>query len=167
VATEGPAAAALLDLEPVASKSVASVAFAADEPPITDRLVVLDGTGAGPVLNVAVMSNVSPTYAPSGRHQVVAAMPGVEPTTSEGEVERLARTQLRGWWGAQVDRWETIATHRIAHGQPAQATPFSPKQTIVVDDGRYVCGDHRDTASIQGAMYSGRRTAVAIAHSFT
>ena len=29
--------------------------------------------------------------------------------------------------------------------------------------GMFVCGDHRDTASIQGAIVSGRRTAQAVA----
>jgi hypothetical protein len=28
--------------------------------------------------------------------------------------------------------------------------------------GTYVCGDHRDTASTQGALFSGRRTAEAV-----
>ena len=42
VATEGPAASRLLGLPAVASKSVGAVYFAADEPPIADRLVVLD-----------------------------------------------------------------------------------------------------------------------------
>jgi phytoene dehydrogenase-like protein len=161
VAAEGPAAAALLGLPPVGSKSVGSVAFSAPEPPITDKLVVLDGTGRGPVLNVAVMSNVAPTYAPAGRHQVVAALPGeIGP-----DIERAARDQLRGWWGRAVDDWEVLTTHRIEHGQPSQRPPFSPKQSVVTPDGRFVCGDHRDTASIQGAMFSGRRCAEAVAAS--
>ena len=50
VATEGPTAAALLDLPAVESKSVGAVYFSAPEPPIDDKLVVLDGTGRGPVL---------------------------------------------------------------------------------------------------------------------
>jgi hypothetical protein len=29
-------------------------------------------------------------------------------------------------------------------------------------DGLYVCGDHRDTSSIQGALVSGRRAARAV-----
>jgi predicted NAD/FAD-dependent oxidoreductase len=33
---------------------------------------------------------------------------------------------------------------------------------VRIDDGLYVCGDHRDTASIQGALYSGRRCAAAV-----
>ena len=158
VATQGPAAADLLGLDPVPSKSVGSVYFAADEAPTDSKMVILDGTGSGPVLNVAVMSNVAPTYAPAGRHLVSAAMPGV----CDGDLEALARTQLRGWWGSQVDGWEHLATYRIRHGQPGQAPPFSPKQSVELRDGRFVCGDHRDTASIQGAMYSGRRCADAV-----
>jgi hypothetical protein len=51
---------------------------------------------------------------------------------------------------------------RIAHGHPDQRPGFCPKQAVRLGDGRYVCGDHRDTASIQGALYSGRRTASAV-----
>lgn len=159
VATEGPVAASLLGLAPVESKSVGAVYFAAPVAPIDDKLVVLDGTGRGPVLNVAVMSNVAPTYAPAGSHLVVAALPGHDGDTIEAD----ARSQLRGWWGSQVDTWDHLATYRIAHGQPRQRPPFNPKQRVRLDDGRFVCGDHRDTASIQGAMYSGRRCALAIA----
>ncbi len=159
VATEGPVAADLLGLPAVESKSVGAVYFSAPEPPIDSKFVVLDGTGRGPVLNVAVMSNVAPTYAPPGRHLVVAAMPGHVGDTIVDD----ARSQLRTWWGAQVDAWDHVATYRIAHGQPGQRPPFDPKQRVELPDGRFVCGDHRDTASIQGAMYSGRRTALAVA----
>lgn len=157
VAVEGPAAATLLGLPPVRSKPVGAVYFAADEAPIDDRLVVLDGTG-GPVLNAAVMSNVAASYAPAGRHLIVAALPGIV----DGGLEPMARAALRGWWGAQVDGWEHVHTYRIAHGQPDQRPPFHPKRPVTTDLGVYVCGDHRDTASIQGALYSGRRCAAAV-----
>jgi protoporphyrinogen oxidase len=159
VATEGPAASTLLGLPTVPSKSVGCVYFAAAEAPTNTKLVVLDGTGGGPVLNVAVMSNVAPGYAPAGRHLIAAAMPG----HIDGDLAVVARTQLRSWWGAQVDGWEHLTTYRIAHGQPGQAPPFSPKQAVALSDGRFVCGDHRDTASIQGALFSGRRCAHAVA----
>ncbi len=159
IATEGPAAAALTGIAEVESKRVGCVYFSASEPPISRKLVVLDGTGRGPVLNVAVMSNVAPTYAPDGAHLVVAAMPGCGGPALEAD----ARRQLRTWWGPVVDTWTAVATYDIAHGQPRQAPPFSPKRPLHLPDGRFVCGDHRDTASIQGAMYSGRRCASDIA----
>ncbi|MEM9746169.1 MAG: NAD(P)/FAD-dependent oxidoreductase [Actinomycetota bacterium] len=155
VAVEGPAAADLLGFPDPGSKSAGCVYFAADEAPIDEKLIVLDGTGRGPVLNVAVMSNVAPAYAPAGRHLVAAALPGI----AEGDVAGLAREQLRDWWGPQVDGWDELAVYRIPHGQPRQTPPFHPKQPVALADGRFVCGDHRDTASIQGALFSGRRCA--------
>lgn len=157
VACEGPAAAALLGLEPVGSKTAGAVWFSAPAPPAADRLVFLDGDG-GPALNVAIMSNVAPAYAPPGRATVVAAMPGL----IDGDLEVLARRTLRSWWGGQVDGWDVLAVHRIHHGQPDRGVPLHPKLPVRLGDGLFVCGDHRDTASIQGAMYSGRRCAEAI-----
>ena len=50
----------------------------------------------------------------------------------------------------------------IPHGQPLQGPPLHPKQRVALGEGVFVCGDHRDTASIQGAMFSGERTAAAV-----
>lgn len=161
VATESPAASDLLGLEKIRSRTAGAVYFSADRPPIDDKLVVLDGTGRGPVLNVAVLTNVVSQYAPRGKHLIVAAMPGV----IEGDLEQMARTQLRSWWGAQVDEWQHLRTFRITHGGPEQRPPFKPKQAVSLGGGRFVCGDHRDTGSIQGAMFSGRRCGEAVAAS--
>jgi phytoene dehydrogenase-like protein len=161
VATEGPVATRLTGIAPVASRSVSCVYFAAPTPPTEHKLVVLDGTGSGPVLNLAVMSNVSESYAPAGQHLIAAACPAV---TQAGRPNLLddVRAQLRWWWGPQVDTWTHLKTYDIAHGQPAQDPPFPPKKPISLGEGLFVCGDHRDTGSIQGAMYSGRRCAVGV-----
>ncbi|MFM8625419.1 MAG: NAD(P)/FAD-dependent oxidoreductase [Actinomycetota bacterium] len=155
VATEGPAASALLGLPEVASRPAGCVWFDAPAAPVRTAHVVLDGTGEGPVLNVAVMSTVAPEYAPPGRHLVAAALPGV----ADGDLESMARAQLRGWWGPRVDQWRHLRTDRIPHGQPGQSPPFHPKKSVALGEGLFVCGDHRDTGSIQGAMFSGRRCA--------
>ena len=159
VATEGPVAAKLLGLPPVESRSAGCVYFSAPQPPVNGAYVILDGHGQGPVLNVAVMSLVSPHYAPEGKHLIAAALPGV----IDGDLEDLARTQLRSWWGPQVDAWTHLRTYKIPHGQPGQDAPFSPKKKVSLGEGLYVCGDHRDTGSTQGAMYSGRRCAELVA----
>ena len=162
VATEGPTAAALLSAQHVAepgSRRVACVWFAAPSAPVAQRLIMLDGTLTGPTLNVAVMSNVSPQYAPEGQALIAAAC------TNVADVDGLAgrvQAQLRGWWGAQVDRWRVLRTDVIVHAQPDSLPPFRPKQPVALGEGLYVCGDHRDTPSIQGALFSGRRTAEAV-----
>jgi glycine/D-amino acid oxidase-like deaminating enzyme len=163
VAVEGPRAAALLNLPVVESNPATCVWFAADTPPIEDTYIVLDGTGLGPALNVSVMSNIAPEYAPDGTALIAAACPGI----NEPDVEPAVRTQLRTMWGSQVDTWRHLRTDAIAHGQPRQHPPFSPKQPITLGGGLFVCGDHRDTASIQGALYSGRRCAEAVLSSLT
>ena len=163
VATEGPAASDLLGLRPVASRAATCVWFAAERPPTDSKLIVLDGTGAGPALNVAVMSNVAPEYAPVGSALIAAACPGVV----DAEVEPAVRRQLHGWWGSQVGGWRHLRTHTIPHGQPDQRPPFSPKQRVALGDGLFVCGDQRDTASIQGALFSGRRCGEAVVASLT
>jgi predicted NAD/FAD-dependent oxidoreductase len=36
------------------------------------------------------------------------------------------------------------------------------RRPVALGDGVFVCGDHRDTPSIQGALVSGRRAAAAV-----
>lgn len=83
VATKGPAAAALLGLPAVGSRSVACVWFAADQAPFTHKLIALDGSSTGPALNVSVMTNVAPEYGPPGSTLIGAACPGRTDTDLE------------------------------------------------------------------------------------
>lgn len=161
VATEGPSASSLLGLAPVVSRSAACVYFSAPTPPTTSKLIILDGTGAGPVLNVAVMSNVSAKYAPEGRHLVAAAIPGPA-ALGEADLELSARQQMQRMFGPSVESWTHLRTYTIEHGQPDQSPPFVPRKRVSLGEGIFVCGDHRDTASIQGALFSGRRCAEAV-----
>ena len=158
VATDGPAASGLASVAHPGSRSVSAVYFCADVAPLRQKLIVLDGEQSGPMANFAVMTQVAPSYAPPGKVLMVAACPG---THSSGLEDRV-REQLRGWFGTEVDSWTHLRTYNIAHGQPDQRPPFKPKKPVKVDDGLWVCGDHRDTGSIQGALYSGRRTAEAL-----
>jgi predicted NAD/FAD-dependent oxidoreductase len=164
VATDGPGASRLLGLAPVESQSVSCVWFAAPSSPLAHKAILLDATMSGPALNVAIMSNVASGYAPHGQALIAAACPGDygSTTTPTVPLDDAVRAQLRGWFGPSVDTWRTLRIDHIAHGQPRQLPPFHPKESVVVGNGLFVCGDHRDTASIQGAMYSGRRCADAV-----
>lgn len=155
VAVEGPVASQLTGITMMKSRSVGCVYFASDAAPTDKKLIILDGTGNGPVLNIAVMSNVSPSYAPPGQHLIAAALPGY----TADDIEDVARHQLQSMFGAQVASWRHLRTYRIEHGQPDQSPPFTPKKNQHLANGVFVCGDHRDTASTQGALFSGRRCA--------
>ena len=163
VATDAPNARALLgDRVPIQTMDRAGTTFQylADVPPIPHPDLVLAADAVGPVTTVAVMTNVAPSYAPPGTHLVSVSMTGI-PAGDDADVDRLVRTQLGGWWGAQVSRWELARVDRILHAQPRMDVEDLPslRRPVRVDDRTWVCGDHRDTASLQGAMVSGRRTA--------
>jgi predicted NAD/FAD-dependent oxidoreductase len=76
-------------------------------------------------------------------------------------LERQVRDQLSGWFGAAVQRWEHLRTYRIAHALPVIEPRWipGPDRPIQVRPGIFLCGDHRENPSIQGAMASGRRAA--------
>ena len=168
VATDAPSAATLLGIPPVVMRAASCVYFSAPTPPFDDPLIALDGARSGPAKNVAVLTNLSRHYAPEGQALIVAAVPGALCRGPDGTLDdgnSLAddvRKQLRGWFGDEVENWRHLRTYRIAAAHPDQRPPFDPKQPVRLNSHHYVCGDHRDTASIQGALYSGRRTARAI-----
>lgn len=168
VATEGAGAARLLDIPKVPGRPASCMYFTADTPPFEGPLLVLEGE-TGPAKNLIVPSNLSREYAPTGRALIAAALPGSladgAPGISDDEdgAVHALRRQLRGWFGEAVDGWQHLRTYRIEHAHPDQRPPFEPKKPVSLDGGLYVCGDHRDTASIQGALFSGWRTARAVA----
>jgi phytoene dehydrogenase-like protein len=157
VATEGPVAARLTGLPDPGSRPVAAVWFAAPTSPVERPVLLLDGDRSGPAANVVAMSRVAATYAPPGRGLVVAAVPGR--AALDGDLVADTTAQMSVWFGAPVRSWEVLRVDVIEHGQPDQRPPLNARRAVALGGGRYVCGDHRDTASIQGAMFSGRRTA--------
>ncbi len=167
VATEGPVAAQLLGDRltdgPSPGRGTVTLYYVAPRSPVGAPDLVLDADGGGPVNNVAVMSDVAPRYAPAGRSLISVSVVGL-PDQTESELERAVRGQLAGWYGGQVHAWEHLASYRIPYAQPRQDVTDLPTLARDVQVGvrTWVCGDHRDTASIQGALVSGRRTAEAI-----
>lgn len=137
-----------------------ALAFAADAAPIEEPILVLDGDGRGPINNLCVPSRVAPSYAPPGRALVVASTIGI-PAEADIELASRVRTQLRGWFGAAVDHWQLLRVDRIARALPAYL-PGALRSGNARIGGVFVCGDHLETPSIQGAMVSGARAASAV-----
>jgi hypothetical protein len=77
-------------------------------------------------------------------------------------MEQRVRTQLAEMYGVGTARWDVVGTYPIPYALPAMEVPLDIRRPVNLGDGLFVAGDHRDTASIQGAMVSGRRTAEAV-----
>lgn len=134
--------------------------YAAQKAPVDEPIILLNGEGraAGPVNNVAVMSAVSSAYAPPGAHLMVASVVGESPA------EPAVRGHMRKWFGPVVDSWRMLKAYPLTHALPQQRHAEWEQAPVRLggSGGVYMCGDYRETASIQGALASGRRTAEAI-----
>jgi hypothetical protein len=119
----------------------------------------LDGDMGGPIVNTVVMSHAAPAYAPSGRALIASSVLG---TGGRADDEAAVLAHAAELYGRSTSGWETVAVYRIPHALPAMPAPHDFRQPVVLGDGLFVAGDHRDSASIQGAMVSGRRTAHAV-----
>lgn len=162
VATDGPSAHRLLGerVPDPGSRAAACCWYAVASAPRRGPYLMLDGEGTGPALNVVVMSEVQRSYAPAGRALIAAAVPG--PAALGPNLAERVREQLARWFGASSSDLTHLRTEVIPHGQPAQLPPLNPRRRVDLGDGLFVCGDHRDIASIQGAMFSGERTTAAV-----
>ncbi len=164
VAADGPEAARLTGaVEAPAPRAVTTIHYAAERSPVGEPVLVLDGDGRGPVNDLCVPSDVAPSYAPPGAALVSATVLGL-PVLSDDALDGAVRDQLHDWFGMQVRAWRLLRVRRIPFALPAQPPPVlaGPERPARLRDGLFVCGDHRATASIQGAMVSGRRAAAAV-----
>ena len=159
VATDPDAAGRLTGLGTPPMKALTTFWYAADEAPSTRNLLHLDADHRGPLVNTAVMTNAAPTYAPAGRALVHVTVLGAD---GSAVTERSARAQAGLVYGMDPTPWEVVTTHVVAAALPAQPPPLDVCAPVALEDGLHVAGDHRDTASIQGALVSGRRAAGAI-----
>ncbi|GAA4009804.1 NAD(P)/FAD-dependent oxidoreductase [Streptomyces marokkonensis] len=159
VATDARAAAELLpglrvpDFHPVTV-----VHHTTDEPPTTGAALLLDADRGGPVAHTAVVSHVDPSRAPAGRTLVSSTVLGPPPP----DVDTAVRIHLSRLYGTPTTRWETLAVHHTPEAVPAMRPPHDPRRPVRLLAGLYVCGDHRDSSTVQGALRSGRRASAAI-----
>ncbi len=154
VVATGPAAAARLlpGLEVPGTRTVTTFYHAAATSPLAEPTLLVDTERK--ILNTVVLSEVSKTFAPAGRALISSSVLG-DASGREGEI----RARLGELYGTSTDGWEHLATYPVPGALPAMPAPWPLSRKTRVGPGRYVCGDHRATGSVQGAMASGTRAA--------
>jgi phytoene dehydrogenase-like protein len=159
VATDPLTAASLTGSPAPTTHGVVTDWWSTDEAPTARPMLWVDARreAPGPVLNTAVISAAAPSYAPKGRQLIAASAllgaDGVPPP------ETATRSHAADILGADGGPWKLLTRSTIRHALPTQPAPLHVRQSVDIGDGLWWCGDHRDTASIQGALVSGRRTA--------
>lgn len=165
IATDHETAAALQGApRPSAcGREAISVCFGAAAPPVQGPWLLLNGEGPGLIRTACVVSEVAPSYAPPGRALISVSL-SAWPEGDECDVVRAVRAALRNWFGSVVDEWNYLRTDRIRSALPpseslsAAPVTSSPR----VRPGLYLCGDYRESGTLDGALLSGRKAANAI-----
>ncbi|MBK5254841.1 MAG: FAD-dependent oxidoreductase [Vicinamibacteria bacterium] len=157
VATEGPEAGKLLRMADTGSRSVTCVWFAAAVAPFSGPWLALNGESEGLVNNLAVMTNLAPTYSSDSRALIAATILGPIAPPDDPALQRSVLAQLREWFGVAVDEWTLIRVDRIRHAQP-----LATKAKGFLRPGLYLAGDHTQQPSAHGALRSGRLAAEAV-----
>ncbi|MFB7462282.1 NAD(P)/FAD-dependent oxidoreductase [Streptomyces sp. NPDC056224] len=154
VATNQTAAVRLLPALAVpAGRTVTTLYHAADRSPLREPTLLIDTRRR--FLNTCVLSEVHSGYAPDGRALISTSVLGAPDPTEEAVV----RAALAEAYGSDTDAWELVHRHTVRDALPAMAPPLPLIRTTRIGPGRYVCGDHRATGSLQGALASGTRAA--------
>ena len=155
VATDPSTAAGLLPaVDADAPRQVTTHMHVLPASPWPAPLIVL-GQPRSRLVNSAVVSDAQPRYSPDGRALIASST--LEPTE-----ERDVRAEVAAAHGVSPSELEHLTTVTVRGAQPAAVPPLHLRRPVDLGDGLFVCGDHRDTPSIQGAMASGARAARAV-----
>lgn len=159
VATDPTTAVALLpglrmpEFHPVTT--LYHVARAAPRP---DASLLVEADPRSPFTHTAVVSQVAPTYAPDRRALIATTVlghDGSEPT----KLELRVRERLAVVYDTPTTEWAHLTTCHIPRAVPVVEPGHNFRRPVRMIGGLYVCGDHRDSSSIQGALTSGCRAA--------
>jgi len=182
VATGAAAAEVLLPGLPVPqTRTVTTVYHAAPASPLPEPTLLVDTERE--ILNTCVLSEVSPGYS-GGRALISSSVLG----SGGADREPAVRARLAALYETDTAGWEHLRSYTIEGALPAMPAPLrlsQPSRVAVADSTgpdstgpdstgpdstgpdstgpggprRYVCGDHRATGSVQGALASGARAA--------
>ncbi|MET9606921.1 FAD-dependent oxidoreductase [Streptomyces sp. NPDC006512] len=154
VATDAATAATLLPGHPVApTRTVTTYYHATPASPLREPTLLLDARRR--FLNSCVLTEVAPSYASDGRALVSTSVLGTG--ASETPADLLAA--LTEAYGTDAGAWEPVAAVTVAGALPVMLPPWPLSRPTRVADGLHLCGDHRATGSLQGALASGARAA--------
>jgi len=148
-------------LAPKIKKTFASshtIYFESDEIPHSKKLVGIVAKKNSIVNNISVMSNITRSYAPQGKHQIAISIYGKE---FNSKIESQIKKECSSWFGKQTEKWRLVKSFYIHRALPNQknVTFNLSKDACKVGKYIYMAGDQMLNGSINAALKSGRLAA--------
>ena len=140
--------------------------FSTDKAPAKGAFLILNSNKEKFVNNVAVMSEVSKSYAPSNKSLVSVSINGVTDENTQAAIQKV-KQELLPYFGREVQSWHHLKTFKIRYALPDQkhVQHQLAESTICLRENLFMCGDHTLNGSINGAMRSGAFAAEVILRS--
>ncbi len=162
VATDPLQAISWLNLPTKKMNSVSTWYFKADQEVAnlvkSLPLLFVDASNSGPLTNAVVLTNASKAYAP--KDQVLVSASSISPY--ENSTTEEVKKHCAKMFGVVTSHWDLIKKYEINDALPQMISPFTLVDSNKISENLYVCGDHRATSSINGALLSGRNTATLV-----
>jgi len=171
VATDAEVAARLTGLSlPTEHRSATCLYFLLPKPINTNKSILLfaepnaHAEGQAIVNNIAMMSNVAPSYAGKGRHLLSVTVLG-DSRLPDAELARRAKGEIAPHFPkSNPDEWELIKIYRIPWAQFRQPTGIFDRLPAAWTSapGLFLGGEITVSSSLDGALVSGQRAAAAV-----
>lgn len=149
----GPAAGLLPGLPRPAYRTVTTYYHLCARSPLQEP-TLLTHSGRS-FLNTCVLSEAVPSYAPPGLCLVATSVLG----NDAPDRERTVRSALAAAYEDDTAGWDLLTVRTVPDALPVMLPGHPLSRTSRIAPGRHVCGDHRATGSVQGALASGFRAA--------
>lgn len=122
-----------------------------------DNLLLLNTKRSSSVHNLAILSDVSPAYAPADQLLISVSTQGLMQVDPAALAATL-RSELTNWYGDSVQGWHHLRTDHLPQALPAYG-PTARHQPLQLADSLYQCGDQTAYPSLNAAMQTGRLVA--------
>jgi phytoene dehydrogenase-like protein len=159
LATDGFQADKLLGKNPERKfNSTTCTYFSAERSPVTEKMLALNPNRASMIHNLCVPSDISPSYAPTGKSLISVSTHGFD-LYDKDELAKNIKCELTTWFGKEVETWQHLQTYHIPQALPTFGNTQNGINPLKINDILYQCGDATAYPSLNAAMATGRKVA--------
>ena len=162
IATDPWSAAKFLSIPlPPKGKDVINLHFSAAKSPMKEKEIFLNGESSAVINHLAVLSDISPDYAPKDKSLVSITVLGKYIHLSDESLLEEVTKELKSFFGEDVVSWKLLKIERLLNALPSTYPDrlWHSSNHYKVRDHLYACGDYLEAPTMNSALKTGRLAA--------